>query len=115
VKLVRVLARLALLLLAAAAFAGLTKIYGDSAPPPSPYPGFQRFQNKHRHPPPAPNASEFTEFIRAGMAFAIFAVGGRLVFRLRLNPASPSEEQPILLGLHRSRQEFQSVSDTARF
>jgi hypothetical protein len=105
-KLVRVLSRLALLSLAAAAFAGLTKIYGDSAPPPLPYPGFQKFQAKHRHPPSAPNAAEFTEFIRYGIAFAIFAVGGRLAFRLRLNPPSPSEEQPILLGLHRIRQDL---------
>src|SRR5271155_4823017 len=98
-KLVRVLSRLALLSLAAAAFVGLTKIYGDSAPPPLPYPGIEKFQKKHRHPPPAPNAAEFPEFIRYCLAFAIFAVGGRLAFRLRLNPASSREGQPILLGL----------------
>ena len=97
-KLVRVLSRLALLSLAAAAFAGLTKIYGDSAHPPLPY---ARFPAAHRHPPSAPNAARFPEFIRNSLAFAIFAVGGRLVFRLRLNPPSPSEERPILLGLHR--------------
>ena len=96
-KLIRLLSRLALLSLAAAAFVGLTKIYGDSAHPPLPY---ARFQAKHRHPPSAPNAAEFTEFIRYGLAFAVFAVGGRLAFRLRLNPPSPSEEQPILLNLH---------------
>jgi len=103
-KLVRVLSRLALLSLAAAAFVGLTKIYGDSARPPLLYPGFPA---KFRHPPPAPRASEFTELVRYSIAFAIFAVGGRLAFRLRLNPASPSEGQPILLGLHRGRQDFQ--------
>jgi hypothetical protein len=103
-KLVRVLSRLALLSLAAALFVVLTKIYGDSAPPPLPYPGFEKFQKKHRHPPPAPNAAEFTEFIRYGIAFAIFAVGGRLAFRLRLNPVPPSDGRPILLSLHRGRQ-----------
>jgi hypothetical protein len=99
-KLVRVLSRLALLSLAAAAFVGLTKIYGDSASPPLPYPGIEKFQAMHRHPPSAPNAARFPEFIRYSLAFAIFAVGGRVAFRLRLNP-SPSEDQPILLGLHR--------------
>jgi hypothetical protein len=98
-KLVRVLSRLALLSLAAAAFVALTKIYGDSAPPPLPYPGIERFQATHRHPPSAPNAARFPEFLRYSLAFAIFAVGGRLAFRLRLSPASPSDEQPILLGL----------------
>jgi hypothetical protein len=107
-KLVRVLSRLAVLSLAAALFVVLTKIYGDSAPPPLPYPGIEKFQNKHRHPPAAPNTAEFTEFIRWGLAVAIFAVAGRKVFRLRLNPASPSEEQPILLGLHRRPQDFPS-------
>jgi hypothetical protein len=97
-KLVRVLSRIALLSLAAALVALLTGIYGASVRPPLPYPGFQK---KHLHPPPAPNAAAFPEFIRYGIAFAIFAVGGRLAFRLRLNPASPTEEQPILLGLHR--------------
>ena len=100
-KLVRVLSRLALLSLAAALFVVLTKIYVDSAPPPLPYPGIEKFQAMHRHPPSAPNAARFPEFIRNSLAFAIFAVAGRLVFRLRLNPPSPSEEQPILLGLHR--------------
>jgi hypothetical protein len=96
-KLVRILSRLALLSLAAAAFVALTKIYGDSSHPPLPY---ARFQAAHRHPPSAPNAAKFPEFIRYSLAFAIFAVGGRVAFRLRLNPPSPSEDQPILLGLH---------------
>jgi hypothetical protein len=104
-KLVRVLSRLALLTLAAAAFAGLTKIYGDAAPPRSPYPGIEKFQASHRHPPAAPNAARFPEFIRYSLAVVIFAVGGRLAFRLRLNPPSPSDEQPILLRLHASEVE----------
>jgi len=99
-KLIRVLSRLALLSLPVALFVVLTKIYGDSAHPPLPYPSYQK---KHCHPPPEPNAAAFTEFIRSGTAFGIFAVGGRLAFRLRLNPASSSEGQPILLGLHRGR------------
>ena len=100
-KLVRVLARLALLSLAAALVVVLTKVYGDSAPPRLPYPGIEKFQATHRHPPAAPNAARFPEFLRYSLAFAIFAVGGRLAFRLRLNPASPSDEQPIFLGLSR--------------
>jgi hypothetical protein len=35
-----------------------------------------------------------------GMLVIFFAVGGRIIFRLRLSPPSRSEGQPILLGLH---------------
>ena len=84
-KFVRALSRILLLSLAAAAFAGLTDVYGTSLRPPPPGP---RFLAAHWHRPPAPNLGRFPEFLGAGLAMAVFAVGGRLVFRLRLSPAS---------------------------
>jgi hypothetical protein len=100
VKLVRVLSRLALLSLAAAAFVGLTGIYGGSVRPPSPNP---HWQAARRHRPPAPEVSQFPEFVGEGMALAFFAVVGRIALRLRLSPVSRSERQPILLNLHPGR------------
>jgi hypothetical protein len=97
VKLVRVLSRIALLSLAAAGFAGLTVIYGGSARPPLPNPGWQA---ERRHRRPQPQVSYILEFFGEGGQLAIFAVAGRLVFRLRLSAASRSEGQPILLRLH---------------
>ena len=99
-KLVRVLARLAVLSLAAAAFVGLTGIYGSSARPPLPPP---EYQEARRHPASAPHVWEFPDFVGVGVGLAIFAVGGRLVFRLRLNPVSSSEERVILLDLSRTQ------------
>jgi hypothetical protein len=107
-KLVRVLWRIALISLTAAVFVGLTAIYGDSVRPPLPYP---RFQAAHRHPPPTPNLGEFAELIASGIALTLFAAGGRIALRLRLNPASPSEERAILLGLHGQARTLQGVSD----
>jgi hypothetical protein len=101
VKLVRVLSRLALLSLAAAAFVGLTGIYGGSVRPPLPNP---RWQAERRHRPSAPHVSQFPEFVGEGVVLALYAVAGRIVFRLRLSPASRSEGQPILLDLHRERR-----------
>jgi hypothetical protein len=96
-KFVRVLSRLALLSLVAAAFAALTGIYGGSVRPPLPNP---EWRAGRQHRPSAPEIGKFPEFIGEGMIVAIFAVAGRIVFRLRLSPASRSEGQPILLGLH---------------
>jgi len=98
VKSVRVLSRIALLSLVAAAFAVLTAIYGGSARPPLPGP---RWQAGRRHRPSAPRLSQFPEFIGEGVVVAVCAVAGRLVLRLRLSPASRSQGQPILLGLLR--------------
>ncbi len=102
-KLVRILLRLALLSLAAAAFAGLTWMYGNSVSPPSPDRGLQEWL---QHRPSAPDAWKFLELVPGGAAVAIFAVAGRILFRLRLSPASRGEGQPISLGLlpRRSRQ-----------
>jgi hypothetical protein len=97
VKLVRVLSRLALLSLAAAAFVGLTGLYGGAVRPPLPNPSVQA---EKRHRPSAPQVSLFPEFVGEAWVLAIYAVGGRLVFRLRLSRVSRSEGQPILLDLH---------------
>ena len=107
-KLVRLLSRLALLSLAAAAFVGLTGIYGGSVRPPLPNP---LYRATHRHRPSAPQVSHFLEFVGAGLVLALFAVGGRIALRLRLSPAPRSEGQAILLGLHRGRQDWQTVRD----
>lgn len=101
-KLVRLLSRLALLSLAAAAFVGLTGLYGSSVRLPLPNP---HWQAARRHRPPAPHLSTFPEFVGEGVVLAVYAVAGRIVLRLRLSPVSPSEGQVILLNLHRARQE----------
>lgn len=101
-KLVRVLLRIALLSLGAAAFVGLTAIYCGSVRPPFPDP---HWKAARRHRPSAPQVSQFLEFVAAALGLALFAVGGRIVFRLRLSPASRSEGQPILLDLHRGRKD----------
>jgi hypothetical protein len=96
-KLVRALSRLALLSLAAAAFVGLTAIYGGSVRLPLPNPHWTAVRG---HRPSTPEASQFPEFAASGIVLAIFAVGGRVVLRLRLSPVSRSKGQPILLDLH---------------
>jgi hypothetical protein len=101
VKLVRVLSRLALLSLAAAAFVGLTGIYGGSVQLPLPSPNWQAARG---HRPSAPEVSQFPEFIGESMAVVFFAVIGRLALRLRLSPVSRGEGQPISLNLHRGRE-----------
>jgi hypothetical protein len=103
-RLFRLLSRLILLSLAAAAFAGLTEFYGSSVPPSLPY---LRYREMHGHRPASPRGSQFLEFVRAGVEFAVFAVGGRIALRLRLSPTSRSEGQPILLGLNPARQDRQ--------
>src|SRR5262249_387787 len=82
VKLVRALSRIVLLSLLAAAFAGLTAIYGRAAtlPLPNPY-----WQAERRHRAPAPQVDKFPEFVAEGMVVAIYAVAGRLLLRLRLS------------------------------
>jgi hypothetical protein len=97
VKVVRVLSRLALLSLAAAACAGLTGIYGGSVPPPSLNP---QWKAARAHRPSAPQVRQVSEFVGAGLVVAFFAVGGRVGLRLRLSPVSRREGQPTSLDLH---------------
>jgi heme A synthase len=96
-KFVRVLSRLALLALAGAGFAVLTGIYGRSVHPPLSDPQW-RTERGHRRS--TPQVGRFPELIGEGLIVAIYAVIGRIVFRLRLFPASP-KGQPTLLGLRR--------------
>ena len=107
-KLVHVLPRIALLSLAAGGFAALTEIYGESVRSPLPNP---LWQVARRHRPAPPQVRYISEFVGEFGLVAIYALAGRLVFRLRLSPVSRSEGQPILLGLTRERQDFQSVSN----
>jgi hypothetical protein len=97
VKLVRALSRIALLSLPAAVFAGLTAIYGDAAPPPLPNPYWQA---ERRHRAPAPQVDKFPEFVAEGMVITIYAVGGRLLLRLRLSRVPYTRGKPIGLNLH---------------
>jgi hypothetical protein len=102
VKLMQVLARLALLSLAAAAFVVLTEMYGASVRLPLPEPQWQAGR-RHRASWPRSNQvpSGICEFIAEGIAFTLFAALGRIVLRLRLSPVSPSEGKLISLDLHR--------------
>jgi len=96
-KVLRVVSRLILLSLVAAAFTALTAIYGGLVHSPLPNP-HSRAMRQHR--PAAPELGGFPVFVAEFAVVAIFGVGGRIVLRLRLSPASRSEGQLILLGLH---------------
>jgi hypothetical protein len=90
-KFIPVLSRLALLSLVAAAFTLLTSIYGSFVRTPSPLPHWIL----HRRS--APQISQFPEFLGEGILIAACAVAGRFVLRLRLVPATRTEEQLISL------------------
>jgi hypothetical protein len=96
VNLVRALSRIALLSLAAAAFAGLTAAYRDAVPPPLPNPYWQAAR---RHRAAAPHVDKFPEFVAEGMVVTIYAVAGRLLLRLRLSRVPPTQGKPIELNL----------------
>jgi len=96
---------MALLSLAAAAFVGLTAIYGEVAPPQLPNPDWQAFR---RHRAPAPHVDEFPEFVAEGMVVTIYAVAGRLL-RLRLSRVPFTHGKPI--GLIVATHESTHVSD----
>jgi hypothetical protein len=89
-KLVRVLSRIALISLAAAAFVGLTGIYGSTRRLGLPS---ASWQEEREHRPAAPQVRYFPDVIGDGMVLAIFAFAGRIIFRLRLSPASRNEGQ----------------------
>ncbi len=99
-KLKRVLARLAILSLAAAAFVGLTEIYGGSRRTALPS---TNWQAERRHRPSAPQGGDFQDVVGNGVVLAVFAFAGRIIFRLRLSSVSRSEQQLIQLDLHRKR------------
>ena len=105
-KTIRLLSRIALLSLAAAGFVRLTAIFGDSVQTQLPNRGWQA--ERRRRPSP-PQLRYVAEFFGEGMVIAIYAVAGRLVFRLRLSPVSRAEGQPIFLDLRRRVQEGQTM------
>jgi len=88
-KLVRVLSRIALISLAAAAFVGLTGIYRGSRRLGLPS---ASWQEERGHRPSAPQVRYFPDVIADGIVLAIFAFAGRIIFRLRLSPVSRNEE-----------------------
>jgi len=96
VKVVRIFSRLMLLLFIAAAFVGLTAIYGSSTHPALPN---ALYQEEQRHEPSSPEVGYFSQFVGYGIMLAVFCYAGRMLFRLRLNPAPHGEGQPIVLGL----------------
>jgi hypothetical protein len=100
VKLVRVLSRIILLSLAAAAFVGLTGLYGGSVRVPLPDP-IEQAERQHRRS--EPEISQFPEFIGYFLFVVLWAGIGRIGLRLRLSPLPRSEGQPISLNLHRVR------------
>lgn len=101
-KVIRLLSRVAVLLLAAAAFVGLTQVYGNSTHPALPN---AFWQAERQHEPSAPNIGYFSEFVGFGIFLAVCATAGRILFRLRLNPAPRGEGRPILLNLYQARRE----------
>jgi hypothetical protein len=96
VKLATVLSRLVILSLAAAAFAGLTGIYGRSVEYRAPDP---QWQVELRQLPSAPQLSQFPEFFGEGMAVALFAVIGRIGLRLRLSPCVAQRRSTDFVGV----------------
>lgn len=92
-KTIRLLLRLALLLLVATAFAVLSSMYARVVPSPSPR------QKGRPHRSLAPKITEVPEFLGEGVLIALCTVAGRVVFRLRLSRPSPRRGQPISLSL----------------
>jgi len=82
----RILSRLALLSLAAAAFTVLTALYARSVRTPTPTPHWRL------HRALAPKITGLPEFFGEGILIAVCTLAGRLVFRLRLSPAPPREK-----------------------
>ena len=101
-RLARMLFRLVVLLVVGALFVELTAMYGRSAHPFMPN---ARGQWEIQHQPPTPSVGYVTDFLGQTILLAIFAWLGRMLLRLRLNPAPRNEGKPILLGLHRTQRE----------
>ena len=100
-KAIRILSRIAVIGMVAAVFVGLTQLYGSSSR--IVLPGAS-WQVERQHRPPAPQVGYFADVIADTVVLAIFAFAGRIVFRLRLSPASRSEGQLTLLDLAQKRK-----------
>ena len=103
----RVISRLAILLIVGAAFVGLSAVYLRSADPLMPN---ARGQWEIRHQPSAPGVGYVVDFVGYAILLAMFAWLGRMLFRLRLNPAPRNEGKPILLALHETRRELEHTA-----
>ena len=101
-KLVRLILRLTVLLLAAASFIGLTLLYHRACSPDP------QWWEGRAHRASAPDVSRIPEVVAEFIVVSIFAVGGRIVLRLRLSPASRSEGKPISLGLNKAAKTAES-------
>lgn len=108
-KLLRILSRVVLLSLAAAAFVVLTGSFGRSARLSLPS---ARWQAERRDRQSGPQVSDFGEFLAAGGLVVFWALAGRIALRLRLSPKPRSEGQPVLLGLHRLHHEQHDARTT---
>jgi hypothetical protein len=97
VKLIRLFSRLALLSLVAAGFVLLTSVYGG--PVRSPRLPEPEWLGELQRLPSWPQVGYLYELIGGFMVVAVCAVAGRIVFRLRLSPASRSKGQMVLLDL----------------
>jgi hypothetical protein len=98
--------RAAILLLAAAAFVGLTAAYAASARYRVPGP---QEQTARRSRPPRPQAGELPSIAGEGVLLGFYAVMGRLVWR-RLPRNSRSNEEMILLGLRPRRRDSDNAT-----
>jgi hypothetical protein len=98
-RLVRLMSRILILLLAATALIGLEEVYSRSAYPLT----NPRLDAERRHQPSAPEVGYISQFIGYALFLTMCALGGRLVFRMRLNPAPRTDGHPLLLDLHPKR------------
>jgi hypothetical protein len=101
----RVLSRVAVLSLTAGVFVVLTAVYGRSMRPVVPD---RQTRAERSHRPSAPDGGRFLEFLGEGLNVTIVALFGRIVFGLRLTPASRSEGQPVLLDLREGAKRAES-------
>jgi hypothetical protein len=107
-KLTRAVTRIGILSLAAAVFVALTQGYARSVRVPSPGLGWLAERVCR---PSAPDFGKFPEAVGAFVVLVIYAVGGRIVFRVRLAPTPRSESRAILLGLHPSQMKTTKPSE----
>jgi hypothetical protein len=101
-KFTRILARIALVSLAAAVLAMLTASYGNSVPAP-PRDLLGEIAREHR--PASPDFTDSITILGQCVVLALYALIGRIVFRLRLSSPSRNEGKLEPLELHRNAGE----------
>ncbi len=80
----RILARLAIIAVAAALFIGLTAVYASTIRPPANRRGEYREFRDRRRRPAGPKLSALPNFLVEGSVVAMIAIAGRMALRLRL-------------------------------